>query len=458
MLLNEQRNSLRRPTIPSDANEQSADWQPRNSLGPIPLTDRPAEAVSSTKSTPWRLERWLASRMLRRLSFPHLAVQLWDGTLISSGSTSPSTYRVHFRTRSALWNVLMNPAFHFPEGYARGQIEFEGDLLGLLCEVNHQWRRHPLRMPRTWFYHWRASRCRNSLAGSRHNVERHYDLGNDFYRLWLDENLVYTCAYFPRRGMTLAAAQVAKLDHVCRKLDLRPDETVIEAGCGWGALALHMAKHYGVRVRAYNISVEQLAYARSRAKELGLADRVEFIQEDWRNMRGNCDAFVSVGMLEHVGPEHFPTLGRVIQQCLSPHGRGLIHSIGQNFPLPLNPWIERQIFPGAEPPALEQIARIFPAGDLTVLDVENLRLHYAETLWHWLHRFEQSVDAIRPRYGDEFIRKWRLYLAISYSAFETGGLQLFQVVFAPTGSNRISRSRADWYRAEVSASTESVRG
>ena len=145
----------------------------------------------------------------------------------------------------------------------------------------------------------------NGERQSRENIQHHYDIGNDFYRLWLDEQLVYTCAYFPDPSASLEEAQIAKMDHVCRKLELRPGERVIEAGCGWGALALHMARHYGVQVRAYNISRSQLAYARERARTEGLADRVELIEGDYREISGGCDVFVSVGMLEHVGRGHY---------------------------------------------------------------------------------------------------------------------------------------------------------
>ena len=140
------------------------------------------------------------------------------------------------------------------------------------------------------------------MAGSRANIHHHYDIGDDFYRLWLDEQMLYTCAYFATPAATLEEAQRAKMDYVCRKVWLRPGETVVEAGCGWGALALHMARHYGVRVRAYNISREQIQYARRRARAEGLDDRVEFVDDDYRNIRGQFDVFVSVGMLEHVGP------------------------------------------------------------------------------------------------------------------------------------------------------------
>src|SRR6185295_4327164 len=213
------------------------------------------------------------------------------------------------------------------------------------------------------------------------NVHGHYDLGNDFYRLWLDREMVYTCAYFPTPEVSLEAAQIHKMDLVCRKLHLRPGDRVVEAGCGWGALALHMAAHYGVTVRAFNLSSEQITYARDRAAREGLAARAEFIEDDYRNVTGTCDAFVSVGMLEHVGFSELSSLGAVIDRSLGAHGRGLLHFIGRNRPMPLNAWIRKRIFPGAYPPALAEVFdNVLGPWNLSVLDVENLRLHYARTL------------------------------------------------------------------------------
>lgn len=428
-------------------------WSPRSELGPISYWQPAVNATPPTKSPSWSVERWFLRKMLSELDLSQVELRLWDGQVICKDQPGDALYRLTIAHRRALWQMLWNPEYDFPEGYSCGSLKIEGDLLAFLCELNKKWRHHPPRRLTAWLRQRRAIRRRSSQIASLRNVERHYDLGNDFYRLWLDEQLVYTCAYFSRPGMSLEAAQIAKLDHVCRKLRLKPGETVIEAGCGWGALALHMARYYGVRVKACNVSVEQLQHARQRAAQLGLTDRVEFVNEDWRNLTGSCQAFVSIGMLEHVGPENFSQLAQVINRCLSPDGRGLIHTIGQNFPIPLNPWIEQQIFPGAEPPSLAQLAQLFSAGDLSVLDIENLRLHYAETLWHWLDRFEKSAEAISRNYGDTFLRRWRLYLAMSYSAFETGGLQLYQVVFTPAASNHWHRSRADWY-AETSSRLE----
>jgi cyclopropane-fatty-acyl-phospholipid synthase len=287
----------------------------------------------------------------------------------------------------------------------------------------------------------------HSVSASRQNVYRHYDIGNDFYQLWLDDQLLYTCAYFPEADESLETAQIAKMDLVCRKLRLQPGQSVVEAGCGWGALALYMAREYQVRVRAYNLSHEQIAFARERAEREGLNDRVEFVEDDWRNITGSYDAFVSVGMLEHVGIENYPLLGDVIHRALKQPGLGLIHTIGKNFAEPLNAWIERRIFPGAAPPSLKQMMDIF-GWEYSILDVENLRLHYAQTLRHWLQRFEAHADTVEELYDEEFVRTWRLYLAGSVAAFLAGTLQLFQVVFTQRDNNNIPWSRSALYQRE----------
>jgi cyclopropane-fatty-acyl-phospholipid synthase len=203
-----------------------------------------------------------------------------------------------------------------------------------------------------------------------------------------------------------------------------------------------MAKEYGVYVRAVNLSTEQIAYARERAAEEGLADRVQFIEDDYRNVDGKYDAFVSVGMLEHVGLAEFETLGRVINRSLTARGRGLLHFIGRNRPMPLNAWIRKRIFPGAYTPTLGEVfERVLEPQDFSVLDVENLRLHYAKTLEHWARRFNAQADEVARRFDEHFVRAWRLYLAGSQAAFNTGFMQLFQVVFARGSSNAISWTR-----------------
>jgi cyclopropane-fatty-acyl-phospholipid synthase len=282
----------------------------------------------------------------------------------------------------------------------------------------------------------------NSLSGSRQNIHHHYDIGNDFYQLWLDAEMQYTCAYFPDPAASLEDAQTAKMELVCRKLRLRAGQTVVEAGCGWGGLARHMARRYGVKVRAYNISGEQVAYAQERARAEGLEGQVEYVEDDYRNITGKYDVFVSVGMLEHVGPDHYRELGSVIDRSLAEQGLGLIHSIGQNIATPMSPWFLKRIFPGSYPPTLREMMAIFEPWEFTVLDVENLRLHYAKTCEHWLTRFENNRDRVTEMFDACFVRAWRLYLSGCVANFSLGFLQLFQVIFSRPTNNLVPMTRS----------------
>jgi len=204
-----------------------------------------------------------------------------------------------------------------------------------------------------------------------------------------------------------------------------------------------MARRYGVTVRAFNLSSEQIAFARERARREGLAGRVEFIEDDYRSAAGTCDAFVSVGMLEHVGLRDYPTLGRVIDRTLSSSGRGLLHFIGRNQAGPLNPWIRKRIFPGGYAPTLREVFRgVLEPHGLSVADVENLRQHYAKTLEHWLARYRESVPEVTTMFDEPFLRAWELYLAGSQAAFTAGSMQLFQVVFARPSSAALPWTRA----------------
>lgn len=392
----------------------------------------------------YQIDRWLLRRLLQLTDYPAITVYLWDGNKYNNSAQSEAS--ILFRDRNAMLLVMRDPEFYFGELYMAGRIEVAGDLLkflqitlpAILSGNNKVYRVLASilgRRPRS-----------NSLTHSRDNIYHHYDIGNDFYSRWLDKAYMqYTCAYFPDQDMDLEQAQKAKLHHVCRKLDLKPGETVVEAGCGWGGLARFMAKYYGVKVRAYNISHEQLVYARSMALQEGLADRVEYVESDYRHIEGQYDVFVSVGMLEHVGQDQLLKLGKVIDRCLKAGGRGLVHSIGRNQPRLMNAWTEKRIFPGAYPPSLVEMVSLFEPHDFSIQDVENLRLHYAQTLQHWLERYELQSESIREDFDEEFERAWRLYLAGSIAAFTTGKLQLFQIVFSRPQSNFLPRSRAHLY-------------
>jgi cyclopropane-fatty-acyl-phospholipid synthase len=409
------------------------------------LSDRRSDSAhGQSRGSASAADRWLLSTIMAALPRCGFAAMLWDGTTLGEHSG----IRVLFRDRGALWQVARNPLVQFGDLYSAGRIEVEGDLVVFLERLYRAMSAGRRGRRSAWWWLWHDQRPRaGSLTTARENIHHHYNLGNDFYRLWLDgEALQYTCAYYPAPGMTLEAAQRAKMDHVCRKLRLRPGQRVIEAGFGWGGFALHMARHYGVNVRAFNISSEQVRYAREWAAREGLDGRVEFVEDDYRDIRGHCDAFVSVGMLEHVGVENYAALGRVIARCLSANGLGLIHTIGRNAPGRMNGWIERRIFPGAYPPSLGEMMAIFEPLRFSVLDVENLRLHYAQTLRDWRARYTAHRDTVRALYDETFARAWDLYLAGSIAAFNTGSLQLYQVVFARGTNNDLPATRSDLYR------------
>lgn len=403
-----------------------------------------------TKSKATAFDKWLMRTMLQKAGNPKIEIILWDHSVISAASSNPIV-RVHIHNRSTLYKLILDPSLYFGDGYSQGMIEVEGDLIAF----NEAMNRGTNSINTKHFYRDGIRRCynwlkRNTIDAARSNIHHHYDIGNEFYQLWLDQQLAYTCAYFSDPEMSLEAAQIAKMDHVCRKVGLKPGNTVVEAGCGWGALALHMAKHYGAKVKAFNISHEQITYARERAKAEGLSDRVEFVEDDWRNITGSYDSFVSVGMLEHVGLKNYETLGEVIARCQSTHGRGLIHSIGCNSPRVLDSWTTKRIFPGAHVPSLSEMMRIFEPQKFSILDVENIRLHYAITLQHWLERYEQQIDRVSEMFDENFIRAWRLYLSASIAAFRAGSLQLFQVVFSNGQNNEIPWTRAGLYQNESS--------
>src|ERR1019366_3595333 len=265
----------------------------------------------------------LVRRLITTLGNPPIEFVLaWTGELIAGQATAPVAH-VRIADRATLLGLLSDPRVRFGDAYSAGSIEVEGDLVQLMEII---YRAFPSgsragSMSRR-LAGWLQRPRRNTLSGSRSNIHRHYDLGNEFYSLWLGETMSYTCAYFPSAE---------------------------------ASLELHMASRYGARVRAFNISNQQIRYARSRAREQGLENLVEFIEDDYRNISGRYDVFTSVGMLEHVGRENYAELGRVARRSLSAEGRGLIHSTGPTRPEPLHPWIERRIFPGAYAPTLGEM-------------------------------------------------------------------------------------------------------
>jgi cyclopropane-fatty-acyl-phospholipid synthase len=402
--------------------------------------------------------RWLGAaarlagaHILREAGDPPVRIVLPDGTAVQTAD-GEARFTLRIMKWRALAAMAADPETGFAEQYAAGAAEVQGALEEFCDTIYSHWPRSgssgvAARLL-AWYLDWTQ---RRSQRAAKKNIRRHYDLGNEFYRMWLDEEMLYTCAFFPSEEATLEEAQVAKMERVARKLGLEAGERVVDAGCGWGAFALYVARVHGCRVRAFNISEEQIAWARRRCRELGLEGRVEFVLDDYRNITGTYDAFASIGMLEHVGKEHYRDLGEVIRRTIGEKGRGLLHFIGRSRPAPLSAWIRKRIFPGAYAPALSEMLPLLEAGGYHVADIENLRSHYARTLRCWRERFEAAEPQARAMYGEEFARAWKLYLAGSEASFRSGSLELYQVLFAGPRCGKKLWTRENWQNVAIRA-------
>ncbi len=272
----------------------------------------------------------------------------------------------------------------------------------------------------------------NPAPVARRNVSHHYDLSNDFYRLMLDEDMQYSCAYFAEDSMSLEQAQAAKKRLVARKLLLEPGMRVLDIGCGWGGMALTLARDFGARVTGITLSERQLEVARARAREAGLEGQVEFRLQDYRKIDETFERIVSVGMLEHVGVPHMRTYFNRVRDLLTPDGVALIHTIGRTTPpSSTSPWLRKYIFPGGYIPAVSEVIPAIERAGLYLADLEVLHgSHYARTLAAWRARFEAHREAIRARFDERFLRMWRYYLVLSETGFRELGMVVHHYLLA----------------------------
>ncbi|WP_083771052.1 SAM-dependent methyltransferase [Phenylobacterium zucineum] len=274
-------------------------------------------------------------------------------------------------------------------------------------------------------------RRHNPIARARANVAHHYDLSEEFYTLFLDDDLQYSCAYFQSGDESLEAAQAKKKRHIAAKLRLQPGAKVLDVGSGWGGMALELARSCGARVDGLTLSQEQLAVAQARAGAEGLQDRVRFHLRDYREEAGVYDRIVSVGMFEHVGVPHYGEFFDMVRERLAPDGVALIHAIGRKDPpSDSDPWIDKYIFPGGYCPSLSEVFAAIEKSGLWVTDMEVLRLHYAETLSRWYERFQAGRDTAARLYDERFCRMWEFYLAACEAGFRVGSLMVFQIQLA----------------------------
>jgi cyclopropane-fatty-acyl-phospholipid synthase len=351
-----------------------------------------------------------------------------------SGSDADGPLDVAVRIVVALTPIklALRPDLYLGEAYMDGALRLErGTLWDLLelCGRNLELQRSRRSGPLLRAGHSliAAVTQRNSRRRARLNVGHHYDLSNDLYRLFLDDDLQYSCAYFQQPVMSLDDAQIAKKRLIAAKLRLAPGQRILDIGCGWGGLALSLAQMEDVKMLGVTLSRKQLGVARKRAESLGLSDRVSFELLDYRDVQGPFDRVVSVGMFEHVGVLNYSNFFDIVSRLLTPDGLAVIHSIGRMLgPSVTSSWIDKYIFPGGYIPALSQVLPSIEAAGLWLTDLEVLRLHYAQTLRLWRERFLQKRNLAAAIYDERFCRMWEFYLAASEMFFRYGGLMVFQ--------------------------------
>jgi cyclopropane-fatty-acyl-phospholipid synthase len=359
-----------------------------------------------------------------------LRVRLPSGETIRLGDGSGSPVAVRITSRWWAMRIATNPSMALGEAYMDGGLVMdEGGIHDLLDLIGRNARYRPMKRAGALSRWWLDRRLQaNARAAARRNVAHHYDLSVDLYRRFLDPDLQYSCAYFAEPGMSLDVAQVAKKQHLAAKLLLQRGQTVLDIGCGWGGLALSLAKAGDVQVDGITLSTEQLAMARWRAETSGLADRARFSLTDYRDVAGPYDRIVSVGMFEHVGRPNFQAYFDQVARLLKDDGVAVIHSIGRpDGPAFNQPWVEKYIFPGGYIPALSEVLPCVERAGLIVADVEILRLHYAETLRCWRERFAAQRAEVVRMYDERFCRMWEFYLSASELAFRYRGHMVFQL-------------------------------
>jgi len=354
---------------------------------------------------------------------------------VHSGGPGPAA-RMQISDRSLYHKLFLNPELHAGEAYMDGRMTFEGSSLReflTLFSVNRlSLSSYPLQKAlRRVSRGMKRLQQANPVGQAEANVAHHYDIGNAFYELFLDEGLFYSCAYFREPGESLEAAQINKCRLIAAKLGLKPGMRVLDIGCGWGGLALYLAKTANVTVHGVTLSKEQFAKAEERARAAGLSDRVTFALHDYRLIEDTFDRIVSVGMFEHVGVGHYDEFFSKINRLLKDDGIMLLHSIGHMSPPgTASPWLRKYIFPGAYSPALSEVFPAVEQNKLWVTDLEFLRVHYATTLRHWYDRFEQNRAKVAAMYDERFCRMWEFYLVSAEMMFRTGSQLVFHMQLA----------------------------
>lgn len=377
--------------------------------------------------------------LLKNLFSDSLEIKFWDGEVENYGDGDVK-FKLIFHEPISRTDVVKDPSMAFGEAYMTQKIDIDGNLEDIVSSLYNN---------KESFLHNHAQFAKlamilsNSLRKSKENIHHHYDIGNDFYRLWLDETLTYSCAYFMSPEDSLAIAQRNKIGHTLKKLALSGGETLLDIGCGWGELILTAAKKYHVKATGITLSTEQFNKVQERIKTENLQDRVDVQLIDYRELKSQkFDRVISIGMVEHVGKDHLDKYFTVVNQLLNEGGVSLLHCITSIEEGATNSWIEKYIFPGGYIPAVKELVRLMADHGNYLLDVESLRRHYRKTLEHWTKNFENALPEIRKTKDETFIRMWRLYLNSCAASFNCGNIDIHQFLFSKGVNNTLPWIRA----------------
>lgn len=392
------------------------------------------------------LEKAFLKNFLESFQEESFTVSLWDGEKIIVGKGEPK-FTINIKNPLKKIDLINSTSLAFGEEYMNGNVEFEGDLYTILEVILRHINKFSTKFENLPKIFHKAT----NKAKQKEEVASHYDIGNDFYSLWLDKTLSYSCGYFQNNNDTLYDAQMNKLNHILKKLNLKEGLSLLDIGCGWGGLLIEAAKQYKIKGLGITLSEEQYSSFKERIKEERLEGYLEVRLMDYRDLKKSklkFDRVVSVGMIEHVGRPNYGLFFENVNAVLQESGLFLLHYISTLKESEGDAWIKKYIFPGGVIPTLREIIYISAEYDYHTIDVESLRMHYTRTLLEWYKNFQGNEEKIKEMFDEKFVRMWRLYLCACAAAFNNGIVDLHQILFSKGTNNNLPSTRKYLYVKE----------